>query len=90
MTKSGKTVDPQDHLANDVIKYERWAELFAEGDWWFSIRRWKIGSQEKDYFQSTRVGDILFNGDFFYVQPIPKIELERNPNLQQSTGYSGV
>jgi hypothetical protein len=85
-----KTVDPQDHLAYDVIKYERWAELFAEGDWWFSIRRWKIGTQEKDYFKSTRVGDIQYNGDFFYVQPVPKIELERNPNLQQSAGYSGV
>ena len=90
LTGRTKTVDPQDHLANDVLKYERWAELFAEGDWWFSIRRWKIGQEEVHYYQTTRVGEIQFIGDAYYVQPVPKIELERNINLQQSEGYSGV
>ncbi|MDR1973142.1 MAG: RagB/SusD family nutrient uptake outer membrane protein [Bacteroidales bacterium] len=85
-----KTIDANDHLANDVLKYERWAELFAEGDWWFSIRRWKVGQQETDYFKKTRVGDITFLGNTFYAQPVPKIELERNPNLTQNDGYSGV
>jgi hypothetical protein len=90
LTDRTKTVDENDHLANDVLKYERWAELFAEGDWWFSIRRWKTGQQETDYFKKTRVGNITFLGDAFYVQPIPKIELERNPALVQNDGYSGV
>ncbi|MDR0506032.1 MAG: RagB/SusD family nutrient uptake outer membrane protein [Dysgonamonadaceae bacterium] len=90
LTNRTKTIDPIDHLANDVLKYERWAELFAEGSWWFDIRRWKIGKQEADYYKTTRVGDILFLGDDYYVQPVPKIELERNPNLKQSGSYSNV
>ncbi|MDR2823568.1 MAG: RagB/SusD family nutrient uptake outer membrane protein [Prevotellaceae bacterium] len=85
-----KTVDATDHLANDPLKYERWAELFAEGDWWFSIRRWQTGRQETDYYKQTRVGAIEFIEGAYYVLPVPKIELERNPNLKQSTGYSDV
>ncbi|MDR0798820.1 MAG: RagB/SusD family nutrient uptake outer membrane protein [Dysgonamonadaceae bacterium] len=90
LTDRTKTVDAGDHLAHDVLKYERWAELFAEGDWWFSIRRWKIGQQEVNYYKTTRVGEIQFIGDAYYVQPVPKIELERNVALKQSEGYSDV
>ncbi len=90
LTDRTKTVDENDQLAHDVLKYERWAELFAEGDWWFSIRRWKIGRGEVDYFKTTRVGEIQFLGDDYYVQPIPRIELERNQNLKQSGSYSGI
>lgn len=85
-----KSADPNDHLANDVLKYERWAELFAEGQWWFDVRRWKIGPQEAAYYKETRHGSITWKGDESYVQPIPQLELERNVNIQQSTGYPGV
>ncbi|MFA9391702.1 MAG: RagB/SusD family nutrient uptake outer membrane protein [Prolixibacteraceae bacterium] len=85
-----KTADPNDHLANDVLKYERWAELFAEGQWWWDVRRWKIGPEEADFYQETRHGNITWKGDESYVQPIPQLELERNENIQQSQGYPGV
>lgn len=85
-----KTADVNDHLAFDVLKYERWAELFAEGQWWWDVRRWKIGQNEADFYKETRHGPITWKGDESYVQPIPQLELERNENIQQSTGYPGV
>ncbi len=85
-----KTAGENDHLANDVLKYERWAELFAEGQWWWDVRRWKIGPAEADFYVETRHGDITWKGDESYVQPIPQLELERNENIQQSRGYPGV
>jgi hypothetical protein len=90
LTERTKTADATDHLANDVLKYERWAELFAEGQWWWDVRRWKIGLAEAEYYKETRHGNITWKGDESYVQPIPQLELERNNNIQQSTGYPGV
>lgn len=72
-----------DHLANDPLKYERWAELFAEGQWWFDIRRWKIGPQEAKYYEKTRAGTLSWS-DLGYVQPIPQTEMERNKNMVQN------
>ncbi|MDR2474796.1 MAG: RagB/SusD family nutrient uptake outer membrane protein [Bacteroidales bacterium] len=89
-TDRTKTVNADDHLAYDVLKYERWAELFAEGQWWWDVRRWKIGQLEADYYKETRHGRITWKGDESYVQPIPQLELERNDNMEQSTGYPGV
>lgn len=82
--------DPTDHLANDVIKYERWAELFAEGQWWLDVRRYQIGDKEAAYYKSTRHGNITWKGQESYVQPIPQLELERNGNIQQSKGYPDI
>lgn len=79
-----------DPLAYDPIKYERWAELFAEGQWWFDVRRYKIGQQEANYFKETSHGPITWKGDCSYVQPIPQLELERNPKMRQSEGYTGI
>src|SRR3989339_670311 len=85
-----KAYDDTDPLAYDVLKYERWAELFAEGQWWWDVRRWNIGSAEAAYYKETRHGDITWKGDESYVQPIPQLELERNENIQQSSGYTDV
>ena len=90
LTDHTKTADEADHLAHDVLKYERWAELFAEGQWWWDVRRWQIGPAEAGYFKETRHGNITWKGDESYVQPIPQLELERNENIQQSAGYPGV
>ena len=78
-----------DHLKNDVIKYERWAELFAEGQWWWDVRRWKIGEQETRVYKEVSAGtvNLVFRGDAYYVQPIPQYELDRNKGIKQSTGY---
>ncbi len=90
LTDRTKTRDENDHLANDVLKYERWAELFAEGQWWWDVRRWKIGAAEAGYYKETRHGSITWTGDASYVQPIPQLELERNENIQQSDGYPAL
>lgn len=90
LTDRTRTADEQDHLAYDVLKYERWAELFAEGQWWWDVRRWRIGPAEADFYVETRHGVITWKGDESYVQPIPQLELERNENIQQSAGYPGV
>lgn len=79
-----------DPLANDPLKYERWAELFAEGQWWLDIRRYRNGDTEAAYFQKTSHGPITWKGEVSYVQPIPQLELERNHNIQQSNGYPGI
>lgn len=85
-----KAYDVTDPLAFNPLRYERWAELFAEGQWWFDIRRLRIGSSEADYYKETSHGPITWKGDCSYVQPIPQLELERNHNMQQSSGYPGI
>lgn len=85
-----KAYDVTDPLAFNPLLYERWAELFAEGQWWFDIRRLRIGSSEADYYKETSHGPITWKGDCSYVQPIPQLELERNHNMQQSSGYPGI
>ena len=85
-----RALESNDPLANDPLKYERWAELFAEGQWWFDIRRWRIGPSEAEYYKQTSHGPITWKGDCSYVQPIPQLELERNHNMRQSEGYAGI
>ena len=79
-----------DPLANDPLKYERWAELFAEGQWWMDIRRFRNGDSEAAYYEKTSHGPITWKGEPSYVQPIPQLELERNGNITQSEGYPGI
>lgn len=90
LTDRTRALESTDPLANDPLKYERWAELFAEGQWWFDIRRWRIGPSEADYYKKTSHGPITWKGDCSYVQPIPQLELERNHNMRQSEGYAGI
>jgi hypothetical protein len=78
----------EDHLANDPLKYERWAELFGEGQWWWDVKRWKIGKKEADYFTSTTVGPIEWGADDHnYALPYPADELRLNPAIEQNPGY---
>lgn len=79
-----------DPLATSPLRYERWAELFAEGQWWLDVRRYRIGAAEADYYKETSHGPVTWKGDESYVQPIPQLELERNRNIQQSEGYPGI
>jgi len=80
-----KASDPV--LGNDPLKYERWAELFAEGHWWFDVRRWKIGSGEATYYERTRGGEISFEESIDYAMPIPQDEVETNQAIEQNPGY---
>ena len=78
---------PADHLGNDPLKYERWAELFAEGQWWFDVRRWRIGAQEAAYFGSVKAGPLVW-ADYKYALPIPEVEMNNNNKIQkQNDGY---
>ena len=78
---------PNDLLAHDVIKYERWAELWGEGQWWFDVRRYGILENEMKVFNTTRNGSPTYM-ERCYTCPIPKTEIERyNGNLQQSYNY---
>ena len=87
LTDRTRALESTDPLANDPLKYERWAELFAEGQWWFDIRRWRIGPSEAEYYKQTSHGPITWKGDCSYVQPIPQLEIARNANMKQSEGY---
>lgn len=80
--------EPTDILAHDVIKYERWAELFGEGQWWYDVRRYEILENEMKVYKETRYGKLQFLGERCYAQPIPLTEIERyNGKLQQNYNY---
>ncbi|MDF9796370.1 tetratricopeptide (TPR) repeat protein [Catalinimonas alkaloidigena] len=83
---SDNTMASDPVLMNDPLKYERWAELFGEGHWWFDVRRWQIGDQEANYYERVRGGTIQWeNTD--YAQPIPILELNANVEMEQNPGY---
>jgi starch-binding outer membrane protein, SusD/RagB family len=86
LTDKTATVGAGDHLANDPLKYERWAELFAEGHWWLDVCRWKIGDKEAAYFQKVKSGNLIWN-DRKYSFPIPQDEMLGNPKMKQNPGY---
>jgi hypothetical protein len=87
MTDRTKTLDPNDHLANDVLKYERWAELINEGNWWFDVRRWDIGEQEAAYYKKSNSGNLVWVGQRAYAWPIPQVELNANSLMVQNPGF---
>ena len=78
----------KDVLANDVIKYERWAELFAEGQWFYDVRRWEILPNEAMVYPSSTYGAAKYFDQRQYCVPIPLTEIERyNGNLVQNYNY---
>lgn len=91
---SDRTKAPEgDHLANDPILYERWAELFGEMRWWEDVRRLKLGQKEADFYKTVSgpgasKTKIMWK-DRNYAMPIPTSELEANmnPDMVQTPGY---
>nr|MCU0355455.1 RagB/SusD family nutrient uptake outer membrane protein [Cytophagales bacterium] len=75
-----------DHLANNPLRYERWAEFVCEGQWWFDVCRWRIGAQESSYYQAVMSGPINWN-DNKYAMPIPEAERLNNTLITQNPGY---
>ncbi|HTD99447.1 MAG TPA: RagB/SusD family nutrient uptake outer membrane protein [Mucilaginibacter sp.] len=76
-------------LGNKPLYYERWAELFNEGHWWFDVCRWRIGKSEATYF-GTAInlnGPIAFDDSKSYVWPIPISEINSNSKIKQNPGY---
>jgi len=80
------TEAPDAALRNDPLKYEKWAELFAEGTWWFDVCRWKLGQNEADFYQKVATGNLTWN-DNKYTLPIPLREMNTNALMKQNSGY---
>jgi hypothetical protein len=79
-------------LGNNPLYYERWAELFNEGHWWFDVCRWRIGPSEAAYYGTAiNVGGtpFTFNETKSYSWPIPLEEFNSNSKIagQQNPGY---
>lgn len=78
-----------DHLANDPLLYERWAEFFGETKWWEDVRRLRLGKKEADYFKTVAAGSAINWRDEHYAMPVPPLEFETNtnPGMRQNPGY---
>ncbi|MBO9659514.1 MAG: RagB/SusD family nutrient uptake outer membrane protein [Chitinophagaceae bacterium] len=85
------TKAPDANLANNPLRYERYAELFAEGHWWFDVGRWRIGAGEAAYFNVLLPtgGASQWSENRSYSFPIPFSEISTNTQLagQQNPGY---
>ncbi|MDB5133787.1 MAG: outer membrane protein nutrient binding [Mucilaginibacter sp.] len=76
-------------LGHNPLYYERWAELFNEGSWWFDVCRWRIGKSEAAYY-GTAInvnGALHWDDSKSYVWPIPQSEINSNGKIKQSSGY---
>ena len=72
----------------DSIREERFRELFNEGQRWYDIVRWGIAKEECDKYPRVRSGVIKFDDPKDTYLPIPRDELQKNPAMTPSTGYS--
>lgn len=83
-----------DHLANNPLLYERWAEMFGEMRWWEDVRRLNIGQQEADFYQTVSgpgsAKTKITWRDTHYAMPVPVLEFETNthPGMVQTPGYN--
>ncbi len=84
-----KTMATDANLANNPLRYERWAELFDEGHWWFDVCRWRIGAAEAAYYGTTLPtgGKIEWDDARSYAWPVPNSEISTNPKAVQNPGY---
>jgi hypothetical protein len=75
-------------LGSNPLYYERWAELFNEGHWWFDICRWHLGQSEAAFYVSDLAGPLSWK-DKSYTWPIPLLEINANAKIagQQNPGY---
>lgn len=76
-------------LGNNPLYYERWAELFNEGHWWYDVCRWRIGKSEAAYFGTALnlTGPIQWDDSKSYTWPIPLAEINSNSKIKQNPGY---
>ena len=93
LTDRTLTADATDHLANDPLLYELWAEFFGEMRWWEYVRFLRLGKAGGRLLQDgVRPGsgqDEHRLKDTNYAMPIPTSEFESNPNpdMVQTPGY---
>ena len=68
-------------LGNNPLYYERFAELFNEGGWWFDVCRWRIGKSEATYYGSAlnvHTAGLAWDDAKSYCWPIPLQEINSN------------
>jgi hypothetical protein len=83
LTDRTKTVEATDHLANDPLKYERWAEFCNECNWWYEVRRWDLGQKEATYYKRVMGGTLeWFPGNYSW--QIPTAEMNANAKMIQN------
>jgi len=84
-----KTMATDGNLGANPLYYERWAELFDEGHWWFDVGRWRIGAGEAAYYNTTLPtgGKIEWDEKRSYSFPIPNSEISTNAKVVQNPGY---
>jgi len=90
-TPADNALDPDPVLGHNPLYYERWAELFNEGTWWFDVCRWKIGDSEAAYFGTAlncpQPLSATFQDSKSYQWPIPLSEINTNSKIVQNPGY---
>ncbi|MFT3950119.1 MAG: RagB/SusD family nutrient uptake outer membrane protein [Agriterribacter sp.] len=71
------------------IMNERFLELSAEGQRWLDLRRWHMQGliTLNNAFFSSRSTTMSFEAPKHLLLPIPNIERDVNPNVEQNTGY---
>ncbi|HEY4147783.1 MAG TPA: RagB/SusD family nutrient uptake outer membrane protein [Chitinophagaceae bacterium] len=76
-------------LGQNPLYYERWAELFNEGQWWLDICRWHLGKSEAAFYVADQASSALQFPDKSYAWPIPLAEINANNVIakQQNPGY---
>ncbi len=76
------------------IRDERRRELICEGVIFFDEMRWKTW-KETSFYSRNGIKEVFgrldapysWVGDHLYTWPIPRTEIQRNPNLQQNEGW---
>ncbi|WDF69326.1 RagB/SusD family nutrient uptake outer membrane protein [Sphingobacterium oryzagri] len=76
------------------IRDERRRELICEGVIFFDEMRWKTW-KETSFYTRNGIKEVFgrldapysWVGDHLYTWPIPRTEIQRNPNLQQNEGW---
>lgn len=76
----------------EIIRRERGVELAMEGWRYFDLKRWGLLKDVNDGFKVVNInnGNVIVTRrfeDHYTLWPIPKEEMDNNPNLIQNPGY---
>jgi hypothetical protein len=70
----------------DFIRHERRIEFALEGARYYDLKRWGLMAEKLSAIQNPGGVQLSF-GEKNNVLPFPQVELDKNPNLKQNTGY---
>ena len=83
-------------IARNYVRDERRRELVGEGTNFFDEMRWRTIKETKfdklypQLIWGAQTGGTVYQwiGDHWYTWPVPRTEIERNPNLTKTPGWS--